>query len=406
MMNVQDIRADFPILGSTVHGRPLVYLDNAATTHKPRQVLDRVQHFYASTNSNIHRGVHHLSEQASGLYEEARKKVAGFIHAGDAREVVFTRGTTESINLVAGSYGQAFVEEGDEIIITEMEHHSNIVPWQMLCERKGATLKYVPLEEDGTLDLSRLANLITGRTRLVSLTWVSHVLGTVNDVNRAVEIAHAREVPVLVDAAQAVQHMPVDVQDLGCDFLVFSGHKIFAETGIGVLYGKEKWLDVMPPWQGGGAMISSVTMDRTDYAGLPLKFEAGTGHFVGADSLAAALEYVDGIGLESIDKHESELLDYVERRLRERDGVIVHGQPERRCGVLSFSMEQVHPYDAGLMLDKMGVAVRTGMLCAEPLMRRYGLNGAIRASFALYNTKDEVDRLVEAVDTAREMLVA
>lgn len=404
MIDTRSIRSAFPILARMIHGEPLVYLDNAATTQKPTVVLERIQQFYTQTNGNIHRGVHTLSEQASGFYENARRRVAEFINARIPEEVVFTRGATESINLVAASFANGILREGDEIILTEMEHHSNIVPWHMACERTGAVIKVLPVGENGMLRLDRLPELISDRTRIVGVTNVSHVLGTKNDVAEVVRIAHSRDVPVLVDGAQAVQHMAVDVREMDCDFFVFSGHKIFAETGIGVLYGKEKWLERLPPYQGGGAMISTVEMHRTTYARPPLKFEAGTGNFVAAASLATALDYVESVGLERIAAHERDLLSHAERRLRELEGVVICGRPEERCGLISFNVDGVHPLDAALMLDKMGFAVRTGLLCAEPLMRALGIGGAIRASFALYNTREEVDRLIDALDRVRCVL--
>lgn len=402
--HIRDIRADFPILEREVHGKPLVYLDNAATTHKPQQVLDRVQQFYRESNSNVHRGAHYLSEQASEAYENARKKTAGFINAPNDYEVIFTKGTTDSINLVASSFGDAFVSEGDEIILSEMEHHSNIVPWQMMCERYGAKIKTLPVSQNGTLEPDELEKLITPKTRLVCLAYVSHVLGTQNDIKKLIQVSHNHEVPVLVDGAQAVQHFPVDVKELDCDFFAFSGHKIYAETGIGVLYGKEKWMDAMPPYQGGGAMISKVEMEKTSYGELPLKFEAGTGNYVAAASLGEAIDYVGHTGMENISEHENEVTQYAAEQLRSTEGVTLYGDPPVRCSVLSFNLEGVHPYDAGMILDKKGIAVRTGKLCAEPLMRTYNVDGMIRASFGMYNTTEEVDHFIEGVKTAQAML--
>ncbi len=402
--SIQHIRADFPILEKQIHGKPLVYLDNAATTHKPRQVLDRVQKFYCESNSNVHRGAHYLSEEASHAYENARKKAAEFINAPKEHEVIFTKGTTDSINLVAASFGDAFVNEGDEIILSEMEHHSNIVPWQMMCERYGAKIKTLPVSKNGTLDAGELGKLINPKTRLVCLAYVSHVLGTQNDIKKLIQVSHDHEVPVLVDGAQAIQHFPVDVQELDCDFFAFSGHKIYAETGIGVLYGKEKWLDAMPPYQGGGAMISRVEMEKTSYGELPLKFEAGTGNYVAAASLGDAIDYVSHAGMEFISEHENALTEYAAEQLRETEGVTLYGNPSNRCSVLSFNLDGVHHYDAGMILDKKGIAVRTGKLCAEPLMRSYNVDGMIRASFGMYNTAEEIDQLLAGLKTVQTML--
>ena len=397
------IRSDFPILRRKVHGHPLVYLDNAATTHKPQAVLDRILEVYKDGYSNIHRGVHHLSEIASQAYEDARKTVKEFINAPHGHEVIFTGGAADSINLVAASFGEAFVEEGDEIIVSEMEHHSNIGPWHMMCRRTGARVKTLPVSEKGTLEAATLKELITSKTRLVCLVYVSHVLGTVNDIRELIRVCHEKGVPVLVDGAQAVQHMQVDVQQLGADFFVFSGHKIFSETGIGVLYGKEDWLEKMPPYRGGGGMISSVTMEQTSYGELPFKFEAGTGNYVAAISLAAALDYVKRSGLDAIKAHEDDVLAYALDHLNELEGLTIYGNPPKRCSVVSFNIDGVHHYDAGMVLDKKGIAVRTGKLCAEPLLHTLGVDGVIRASFALYNTKEDVDHLIGGIKTAQTM---
>lgn len=397
------IRSDFPILQRNVHGYPLIYLDNAATTHKPQVVLDRIKEVYEDGYSNIHRGAHYLSGIASKSYEDARKTVKSFINATHEHEVIFTGGATDSINLVAHSYGDAFVREGDEIIISGMEHHSNIVPWHMMCHRTGAKLKTLPISEDGTLEATTLKELISPRTRLVCLVHVSHVLGTVNDIRELIRVCHEKDVPVLVDGAQAVQHLQVDVRELDADFFVFSGHKVFSETGIGVLYGKETWFDKMPPYRGGGGMISSVSMEETSYGELPFKFEAGTSNYVAAVSLAAAIDYVKKSGLAAIKAHEEDVLAYAIDQLNGVEGLTIYGNPPERCSVISFNLEGVHHYDAGMVLDKKGIAVRTGKLCAEPLLDKLGESGVIRASFAMYNTKEDVDELIAGIRTTNEL---
>lgn len=403
MMDIEAIRRDFPILERTIHGKPLVYLDNAATTQKPEVVLDKILRFYSDSNSNIHRGVHHLSERASEAYENARKTVKDFINAGDVSEIIFTSGTTEAVNLVAGSFGRRFIGRGDEIIVSEMEHHSNLVPWQILCEQCGAFLRIIPFEDDGKLKTDELERLITERTRLISVVYVSNALGVINPVEEIIKRAHARGIPVLVDGAQAVQHIPVDVRALDCDFFAFSGHKMYAETGIGVLFGKEKWLGCMPPYQTGGGMVGSVSFEKTTYAEPPLKFEAGTVNYVGALSLESAMRYIDSIGREEIAVHERDLLNYATDKLRDIGGIKIYGLAPKRCGVLSFNLDGVHSYDAGLILDSLGIAVRTGTHCAEPVMRHYGIDATIRASFALYNTREEVDRLVDGLIKTKRM---
>jgi len=404
MSNMNHIRADFPILTQEIHGRPLVYLDNAATTQKPQDVVNSIVEFYSTSNSNIHRGVHSLSEEASGAYEGARAKVQQFIHAADPGEIIFTRGTTESINLVAASFGEAFIEEGDEIIITEMEHHSNVVPWQNLCYRKGAVLKVVPFRDDGTLAVDQLGLLFSVKTKLLCLTYVSNVLGEINPVRQIIDLAHAHDVPVLIDGAQAVQHLAVDVQDLDCEFFAFSGHKMYAATGIGVLYGKQRWLEAMPPYQRGGGMIKKVGFEETTYGELPLKFEAGTPHIAGAVSLAAAIDYIQRIGWDNIAAREEDVLHYAIQQLETLDGVTLYGSTKRRCGAVTLNLADMHPYDVGMILDKMGIAVRTGTLCAGPVMQHYGISGALRASFAVYNTREEVDRLMMGLQKARQVL--
>lgn len=404
MLDVVKLREHFPILSQQVYGQPLVYLDNAATTQKPRQVLDKILEFYVSGNSNIHRGVHFLSEQASADYETARIKVQQFIHAAEPAEIVFTRGTTESINLVASSFGEAFLRPDDEIIVTEMEHHSNLVPWQRLCKLKGAVLKILPFQDDGTLALDRLETLFSPRTRLLALTYVSNALGQINPIREIIAQAHGREVPVLVDGAQAVQHLTVDVQDLDCDFFAFSGHKMYASTGIGVLYGKRRWLEAMPPWQCGGGMIGQVDLAETTFGELPQKFEAGTPHIAGSLSLAAAIDFLQEIGMDRIAAHEADLLDYACQQLKTLDGMILYAQGGRRCGAVSFNLHKKHPYDVGLILDKLGIAVRTGAHCAEPVMKHYGIGGTLRASFGLYNTREEIDQLVLGLKKASRLL--
>lgn len=403
MIDISKVRSDFPILHQKINGHNLVYLDNSATSHKPQQVIDSVVEFYSMMNGNVHRGAHYLSEQASAAYESSREKVKGFINAKKSGEIVFTSGTTESINLVADSFSRAFINEGDEIIITEMEHHSNIVPWQMVCEHKGAKLKIIPFDTKGTLLIDELENLITEKTKIISLIYVSNVLGTINPVKEVIKIAHARDIPVLIDGAQAVQHILIDVQDLGCDFFVFSGHKIYAETGVGVLYAKEKWLEAMPPYKYGGGMISKVSFKKTTFADIPFKFEAGTSNISGVISLGKALDYVNTMGIEEIQKYESELMNYAFDQLNALEGITIYGNAPKRCSIISFNIENIHHYDAVLILDKMGIAVRSGTHCAEPVMNHYGINGSIRASFAFYNSKDDIDRLINGLKKVQEM---
>lgn len=405
MIDIEKIRSDFPILDRKIYGKPLVYLDNAATTQKPLPVLNKTSEFTKSINSNIHRGSHYLSEQASSAYENARKTVKEFINAHSINEVIFTRGTTESINLLADSFGNTYVQEGDEIIITEMEHHSNIVPWQVLCKRKKAYLKVLPLDENGEILIDNLQDLINTKTKLMSICYVSNALGIINPVKEVIRIAHQHNIPVLIDGAQAIQHLPVDVQDVDCDFFAFSGHKLYAETGIGVLYGKEKWLEEMPPYQTGGGMITSVSFNETKFAGLPQKFEAGTANYMGAISLAAAIDYIQTIGIKNILLHEKELMNYSVEQLNKLSNVTIYGNSLDRCGVLSFNLNDIHPYDAGMILDKLGIATRTGNHCAEPIMRRLGIGGTIRASFAMYNTCKEIDILINGINKVREMLL-
>ncbi|MEE4198641.1 MAG: cysteine desulfurase [Bacteroidales bacterium] len=402
-MDIHKIRNDFPVLSQQVYNKPLVYFDNGATTQKPNVVIEEVSRIYSQENSNIHRGVHYLSEQLTQRFEDARKTVQEFIHAPHDHEVIFTSGTTESINAIAFSFGEKFIHEGDEIIISSLEHHANIVPWQMLCERKNAVLKIIPINDKGELLLEEYEKLLSHKTRLVAVNHVSNALGTVNDVKRIIDLAHQKDVPVLVDGAQSVQHGKVDVQTLDCDFFVFSGHKIYGPNGIGVLYGKEKWLNQLPPFMTGGEMIKKVTFEKTTFNTLPFKFEAGTPNYVGAIGLAKAIEYIREIGLENIAAYEQELLDYATRKLTTIEGLRIIGTSEQKVSVISFILENIHHYDAGMVIDKMGVAVRTGHHCAEPLMHCFNIEGTIRASFAFYNTKEEVDRLYDALITVKQM---
>lgn len=402
-MDIQKIRQDFPILSRTVYGRPLIYLDNAATTQKPRCVVEAISEEYYSVNANVHRGVHFLSQQATDLHEAAREAVRRFIHARSASEIVFTRGTTESINLVAGSFGEAFLQEGDEIIVSEMEHHSNIVPWQLLQERKGVRLRVIPVSDSGELDLQAFASMLSGRTRLVSIAHVSNVLGTVNPVADIVRLAHEAGARVLVDGAQSTPHIPVDMQALDADFYAFSGHKLYGPTGIGVLYGKEELLRQLPPYQGGGEMIKHVRFSGTDYEDPPLRFEAGTPDYIGTHALARALDYVGQIGLDRIADYEHRLLAYATERLSAIPGLRIFGRAPQKSAVLSFLVGDIHPFDTGTLLDRLGIAVRTGHHCAQPLMDRYGISGTVRASFAFYNTTEEIDTLAEGIERIRKM---
>lgn len=401
--DVNAIRKDFPILSTTVYDRPLIYLDNAATTQKPLCVLDAMRHEYLNANANVHRGVHYLSQQATELHEAARETVRRFINAGKTEEVVFTRGTTESINLVASSFCEEFMKEGDEIIVSVMEHHSNIVPWQLQAARRGVAVRVIPMNDEGELDMEAYAGMFTERTKIVSVAHVSNVLGTVNPVREMIRIAHSHGVPVLIDGAQSTPHFRVDVQDLDCDFFAFSGHKIYGPTGIGVLYGKEEWLDRMPPYQGGGEMIESVTFEKTVFQSLPFKFEAGTPDYIATHGLAVALDYVNDIGLENISSHERELTSYCMEQMRSIDGIALFGTSEHKDAVVSFLVGDIHHLDMGTLLDRLGIAVRTGHHCAQPVMQRYGIQGAVRASFAMYNTREEIDALVEGVRRVSRM---
>lgn len=403
MLNIEEIRKDFPILSRTVYNRPLVYLDNAATTQKPRAVVEAMTEEYYSVNANVHRGVHYLSQQATELHEQARANVQKFINARSEAEIIFTRGTTESLNLVAFSFGEAFLKEGEEVLVSVMEHHSNIVPWQMLRERKGIVLKVIPMTDEGEIDLEAYKNLFSPRTRLVCIAHVSNVLGTVNPVKEMAAIAHAHGAKVLVDGAQSVPHRRVDVQDIGCDFLTFSGHKIYGPTGIGVLYGREELLEKMPPYQGGGEMIARVSFEKTTYERLPFKFEAGTPDFVGSHALAVALDYVRGIGQDIIAAHEADLTRYAMEQMSLIPGMKIYGTAREKEAVISFNVGDIHPLDLGTLLDRLGIAIRTGHHCAQPLMARCGVESMARASFALYNTRAEVDALVAGIDRVRKM---
>ena len=403
MLDINTIRNDFPILSRTVYDRPLVYLDNAATTQKPRQVVEAITEEYYNANANVHRGVHYLSQQATELHENARETVRRFINARSANEVVFTRGTTESLNLVVSSFCDAFMQEGDEVIVSVMEHHSNIVPWQLQAAKKGIAIRVIPMTDGGELMLDEYGKLFTERTKIVSVTHVSNVLGTVNPVEEIIRIAHEHGVPVMVDGAQSAPHFAVDVQAMDCDFFAFSGHKMYGPTGVGVLYGKEDWLDRLPPYQGGGEMIESVSFERTVFEHLPFKFEAGTPDYVATHGLAKAIDYVTALGMDNIQRHEHELTEYAMRRLAEVEGIRIFGTAERKDAVVSFLVGDIHHLDMGTLLDRLGIAVRTGHHCAQPLMERLGIQGTVRASFALYNTKDEIDALVEGVKRVSRM---
>ena len=403
MLNIEEIRKDFPILSRTVYNRPLVYLDNAATTQKPRAVVEAMTEEYYSVNANVHRGVHYLSQQATELHEQARANVQEFINARSEAEIIFTRGTTESLNLVAFSFGEAFLKEGDEVLVSVMEHHSNIVPWQMLRDRRGIVLKVIPMTDEGEIDLEAYKNLFSPRTRLVCIAHVSNVLGTVNPVKEMTAIAHAHGAKVLVDGAQSVPHRRVDVQDIDCDFLTFSGHKIYGPTGIGVLYGREELLEKMPPYQGGGEMIARVSFEKTTYERLPFKFEAGTPDYVGSHALAVALDYVRRIGQDEIAAHEADLTRYAMEQLSLIPEIKIYGTAREKDAVISFNVGNIHPLDLGTLLDRLGIAIRTGHHCAQPLMARCGVESMARASFALYNTRAEVDALVAGIDRVRKM---
>lgn len=402
-MNIQKIREEFPILSREVYGKPLVYLDNGATTQKPSVVVDSIVDAYYSVNANVHRGVHYLSQQATELHENSRRTVQKFIHARSTNEILFTRGTTEAINLLVSSFGEAFMKEGDEVILSVMEHHSNIVPWQLLAARKGIVIRVIPMNDRGELLLDAYEQLFSERTKIVSIVQISNVLGTVNPVKEMIATAHAHGVPVLLDGAQSIPHSAVDVQQLDVDFFAFSGHKVYGPTGVGVLYGKEEWLDRLPPYQGGGEMIQHVSFEKTTFNELPYKFEAGTPDYIGTTALAKALDYVSRIGMEQIAAHEHELTTYALQRLQEIPDIRIVGEAANRSSVISFLVGDIHPFDMGTLLDRLGIAVRTGHHCAQPLMQRLGIEGTVRASFALYNTKEEVDALIAGVERVRKM---
>jgi cysteine desulfurase/selenocysteine lyase len=402
--NIEKIRKDFPILHRQVNGKPLVYLDNGATAQKPQTVIDVLTHYYSNQNSNIHRGVHALSREITIAYEEARKTIQRHLNAEHDHEIIFTKGTTDGISLVAHCFGKLNIKTGDEILLTQMEHHSNILPWQLLCEEKGAVIKVIPINDAGELVLEELDRLLSDRTKIIALTHISNTLGTINPVKEIIAKAHAKNIPVLVDGAQAVPHMKVDVRDLDCDFYVFSGHKVFGPTGVGILYGKEKWLNAFPPYQGGGGTIKTVSFEKTEYAETPLKFEAGTPHIEGGIGLAKALDYINGIGLDNIYAYETGLLNYATEKLIAIPGLKIIGAAKKKAGVISFIIEGLHPFDVGTILDKLGIAVRTGHHCTQPLMQCYNIPGTIRASFAFYNTKEEIDILAEGIKKAIKML--
>ena len=403
MYNINKVREDFPILGREVYGKPLVYLDNGATTQKPLCVLDAMRDEYLNVNANVHRGVHYLSQQATDLHEAARETVRRFINAPKVEEIIFTRGTTESLNLVASSFADRFMAEGDEIIVSVMEHHSNIVPWQLQAARRGIALRVIPMTDDGDIMMEEDVKLFNERTRIVSVMQVSNVLGTVNPVKEMIRIAHEHGVPVVVDGAQSTPHMKVDVEDMDCDFFAFSGHKVYGPTGVGVLYGKEKWLDMMPPYQGGGEMIESVSFEKTTFEKLPFKFEAGTPDYVATHGLAKALDYVTSLGMDNIQAHEQELTRYAMEQMRDIPGMRIFGNSRHKDAVVSFLVGEIHHLDMGTLLDRLEIAVRTGHHCAQPLMQRLGIAGTVRASFALYNTKEEVDALVAGIRRVSQM---
>ena len=402
-IQIAQIRKDFPILMTKVYGKPIVYFDNGATTQKPRIVIDAISEFYREKNSSVHRGVHFLSEKSTEAYEQARETVRHFINAGSTNEIIFTSGATGSINAIAFSFGEKFIKAGDEILISGMEHHSNIVPWQMLCERKNASLKIFPFNRNGELDIEKYTGSFTEKTRIVAFTHVSNTLGTINPVKEMIRLAHQHNVPVLIDGAQAIQHGNIDVLELDCDFYAFSGHKVYGPNGIGVLYGKEKWLEELPPYQGGGDMVANVTFEKTTYNDLPFKFEAGTMNFTGAIGLGAALDYVRSIGLENIEKMEKELLSYATDRLSAIKEVKIYGTSDRKIPIISFLVNNVHHYDTGMILDKLGIAVRTGTHCAQPVMDRFGIEGTVRASMCFYNTKEEIDLLGTGIENVITM---
>lgn len=405
MYNINNVREDFPILSRQVYNRPLVYFDNAATTQKPRCVVEAMTDEYYNVNANVHRGVHYLSQQATELHEASRETVRAFINARSTNEIIFTRGTTESANLIASSFAEAFMQEGDEVIVSTVEHHSNIVPWQLQAAKRGIAMRVIPMHDDGTLDLEAYSRLFTEKTKIVSVTHVSNVLGTVNDVEKIISVAHGHGVPVMIDGAQSTPHFAVDMQKLDCEFFTFSGHKVYGPTGIGVLYGKEDWLDRLPPYQGGGEMIESVTFEKTTFERLPFKFEAGTPDYVASHGLATALDYVSRLGIDNITAHEHDLVSYAMRRMQEIEGMHIFGpqSAEGKDAVISYQLRDIHHLDMGTLLDRLGIAIRTGHHCAQPLMQRLGVAGTARASFALYNTRDEIDSFVAAIERVGQM---
>jgi len=405
LKSISEIRSDFPLLGTTVYGKPLVYLDNGATTQKPKCVIDAVSDVYESCNANIHRGVHALSDLVSEKYEDAREKVRSFIGADSREEVIFTSGTTGSINAVAFSFGERFITAGDEVIISNLEHHANIVPWQMMCGRKGARLRVIPVNDTGEIILDEYFRMLNSRTKIVAVSQVSNALGIILPVSEIIEAAHSDDIPVLVDGAQGVQHGSVNVKEMDCDFYAFSGHKVYGPTGTGVLYGKAKWLSELPPYQGGGDMVANVTFEKTTYNELPFRFEAGTMNFAGAIGLGAALDYISSTGLENIEKTEKELLEYATKKLKEFREVIIYGDSEKKIPIISFLVRGVHQYDTGMILDKMGIAVRTGTHCAQPVMERFGIDGTVRASMCFYNTREEIDALGRGIEKVISMFL-
>ncbi len=403
LLNIEQIRTDFPALHQHVNGRKLIYFDNAATTQKPQAVINRISEYYSHENSNIHRGAHYLSHKATEAYEQARKTLQQFLNAPDDRQIIFTRGTTESINLVASSFCKKFVKPGDEILISAMEHHSNIVPWQIACQDHQAELKVIPMNDKGELELEHLSTLLTSKTKLLAVTHVSNALGTINPIKEIITIAHKNGTPVLIDGAQATSHLAVDVQDLDCDFYCMSAHKLYGPMGVGVLYGKESWLEAMPPYQGGGEMIKDVSFTKTSYNDLPFKFEAGTPNVGDVLGMEEAVKYINHLGIKNIAAHETELMDYALSKLGSVDTLRFIGTPNERTGVISFSFNDIHPYDTGIILDKLGIAVRTGHHCAQPVMDFFGIPGTVRVSFGFYNTREEVDQLIEALEKVRIM---
>jgi len=405
MLDIKSVRDDFPILKTLVRGKPLVYLDNAATTQKPNVVIEKINKYYLEMNSNIHRGIHYLSQIATDEYEASRIKIQKFINAKHSEEIIFTKGTTESLNLVASSFGKAFIKEGDEILITAMEHHSNIVPWQLLCQDTGAKLKVMPIDDNGEIILEEYEKLLNERTKIVAVVHISNSLGTVNPIEKIIEMAHKRHIPVVVDGAQSIQHTKIDVQKLDCDFFAFSGHKIYGPTGIGVLYGKKDLLERIPPYQGGGDMIRSVSFERTIFNDLPYKFEGGTPNIVGAIALGTAIDYVNNIGIENIKSYEKQLLSYAESELKKIKGLTIIGQAKEKAGAVSFVLEGIHPHDVGTFLDMDGIAIRTGHHCTEPVMRRFNIPATSRASFSFYNTMEEIDKLVSSIKNVIEIFL-